>query len=166
MTTPLPMPSIQETIEFIKIAHADQKDDAGEPYFNHPMRVMNRLPADADLEVKLAALLHDILEDTHYTRADLSAMGYTKRTLDAVQWVTKVPDDKPKSTDPEIYYREYHASIQRIINSGNRDAIMIKEADMSENADETRLEKVEPVRRAHFERKYTKPLQALRAALA
>lgn len=149
------MPTIQDTIAFIRKAHAGQLDAAGRPYHLHPVAVMNRLPDGTDLEIKLAALLHDVLEDTSTTRADLTAMGYTARTLDAVELVTQKPGDP----------RSYPEKIDAIIASGNRDAITVKLADMSENMDPAGLALLPPERRAYFSAKYTGPIEALRSAL-
>lgn len=149
------MPTIEETIAFIKAAHADQVDKDGTEYWKHPVAVMNRLPENCDLEVKLAALLHDVVEDTAHTRADLAALGYSKRTLDAVERLTLKPGDT----------RSYPEKISALIASGNRDAVMIKFADMSENSDPVRLAALSPDLRRHFETKYARPLLALKTAL-
>lgn len=82
---------------------------------------MSRLPTDCDHEVKLAALLHDVLEDTAHTRADLEALGYSRRTLDAVELLTLQPGD----------VRPFPEKIEALIASGNRDALMVKFADMA-----------------------------------
>lgn len=60
------MPSIDETIAFIRSAHVGQTDKAGAPYWRHPVSVMERLGADATEDEKLVALLHDVVEDTPY----------------------------------------------------------------------------------------------------
>jgi (p)ppGpp synthase/HD superfamily hydrolase len=117
--------------------------------------VMNLLPEGVDIEVKLAALLHDVLEDTEYSRQELSKKGYSKRTLDAVELVTK------KRNDP----RTYGEFIADIIQSGNRDAMQIKFADISHNSSPERLEAFSQKKRAYKIKKYTKPLEALRLAL-
>ena len=150
------MLTIEETIAFIERAHAGQTDRAGVPYYLHPIAVMRRLPAGVDDEVRLAALLHDVLEDTVYTREQLAALGYSERTLDAIDWVTQKPEDT----------RSYPEKIAALIAGGNRDALQVKLADMSENADPERLAKLDAESREHFLRKYTAPLQALRAALS
>ena len=150
------MPTIEETIAFIEKAHAGQTDRAGEPYYLHPIAVMRRLPPGVDDEVRLAALLHDVIEDTAYTREALSALGYSQRTLDAVDWVTQAPGDA----------RPYAEKIDALIAGGNRDALQVKLADMSENADPVRLARLDAESRDHFTRKYTAPLAALRAALS
>ena len=149
------MPTIDHTIAFLKYAHAGQTDKAGREYYHHPVAVMNRLPEGADREVRLAALLHDILEDTRYTRADLCAMGYSDRTLDIVELVTGKPQDT----------RSYEQKIEALISSGNKDAILLKFADMSENTDPKRLAALPPDVRKYLENKYAKPKQALAKAL-
>jgi len=150
------MPTIDETIAFIQKAHAGQTDDSGLDYYLHPIAVMNRLPVGVDDEVRLAALLHDVIEDTPYTREQLAELGYSERTLTAVDLVTQKPGDT----------RSYPEKIAAIIASGNRDALQVKLADMSENSDPVRLALLDPARRDHFVRKYAAPLQALRAALS
>jgi len=149
------MPTIEETSAFIKQAHAGQKDKSGRDYYHHPVAVMGRLPEGVDDEVRLAALLHDVIEDTGYTREQLAAMGYSKRTLDAVELVTLKEGDA----------RPYAEKVQAILASGNRDAIQVKYADMSENSDPERLALLPAERREFFLKKYTGPLAALRAAL-
>src|SRR5450755_2861043 len=72
----LPKPTVESTIEFIKSAHAGQVDKAGVAYWHHPVSVMKRLGTDALDDYKLAALLHDVIEDTKYGASDLRAMGY------------------------------------------------------------------------------------------
>lgn len=149
------MPSIDDTIAFIQRAHVGQVDKDGTDYWKHPVAVMSRLPADCDHEIKLAALLHDVLEDTAYTRADLEAFGFSARTLDAVELLTLRPGDT----------RTYPEKIDALIASGNRDAIMVKFADMSENSDPVRLAALPSDLRRHFEMKYLNPLRALHAAI-
>jgi len=150
------MPTLDETIAFIQKAHAGQTDAGGQAYYLHPIAVMKRLPAEVDDEVRLAALLHDVIEDTPYTREQLAELGYSERTLTAVDLVTQKPGDA----------RSYPEKIAAIIASGNRDALQVKLADMSENSDPVRLALLDPARRDHFVRKYAAPLQALRAALS
>jgi len=67
-------------------AHAGQTDKAGEPYILHPIRVMLGV---ATPQEKIAALLHDTVEDTNITFADLHAAGFSREIVDAVRALTK-----------------------------------------------------------------------------
>lgn len=150
------MPTIEDTIAFIKQAHAGQTDHSGADYYLHPVAVMHRLPGYVDDEVRLAALLHDVIEDTSFTRAQLAGLGYSDRTLDAVELVTQTPGDT----------RTYPEKIKAIIDSGNRDAVRVKLADMSENSDPERLAVLDAASRDYFIAKYSGPIEALRRAVA
>jgi (p)ppGpp synthase/HD superfamily hydrolase len=123
-------PTIESTIEFIKRAHAGQVDKGGVAYWHHPVSVMNRLGPEAPEDYKLAALLHDVIEDTEYGADDLRAMSYSSAVVDAVQRLTKV-DDIP-----------YLDNIERIAASGDKIAIAVKIADNEDNLDPERLARV------------------------
>lgn len=89
---------LQATL-FAARAHAGQarKGAAAEPYVNHVIEVAAILAeAGAPLEAVLAGLLHDTVEDTEATHADLvAAFGETVANL-----VAEATDDKtlPKET--------------------------------------------------------------------
>jgi hypothetical protein len=142
-------PTVEETLAFIKHAHAGATDKSGAEYYLHPVAVMNNLPKNAPPEAKLAALLHDVIEDTHYNRARLEKrLGYSKEVLDVVELVSNDPA-KPMP---------YPDKIRSIIDSGNIAAILVKYADMRENTNPARLSKLEPELRARLLNKYRLPL--------
>ena len=74
--------------------HKDQrrKDDAASPYINHPLALADVLVNEAgvnDLETIVAALLHDTIEDTETTAAEIEdAFGPRVRAV-----VEEVTDD-------------------------------------------------------------------------
>ena len=70
--------------------HKDQKRSSGEPYIIHPLNVAYIL-ADTGLDESTicAALLHDIVEDTDVTDADLREM-FGNEIADMVAGVTKL----------------------------------------------------------------------------
>lgn len=140
------MKTIEKTIEFIKEAHKDVFDKGGTPYWLHPYTVYKNLGDDATKPEKLAALLHDVVEDTDYTYFDLIDMGYCEEVIEILKLVTKEDDD----------FRPYHIWIKEIVNSGNHSAIKVKKADMEHNKDPKRLKAVEEKRRIRMERKYRK----------
>lgn len=60
---------LERAIEVAAIAHAGQLDKAGEPYILHALRVMLGVPADEP--ARIAAVLHDVVEDTGWSLDDL-----------------------------------------------------------------------------------------------
>lgn len=118
---------VPSTVAFIQEAHAGQKY-GNMPYFFHPIEVAEMAQAIvmhsnhrlADLlqldNIVTAALLHDVIEDTKYTAVDLRER-FTLESIDMVVLLTK--DDS----------LDYRANIQRIIDSGNRGAMIVKLAD-------------------------------------
>lgn len=84
---PAPQTSLLETaIQIAVQAHAGQEEKNGQPYILHPLRVMARVNTDAE---KIVAVLHDVIEDTPVTRAQLEARGFPNHILDALDCVTK-----------------------------------------------------------------------------
>lgn len=63
---------VQRAFEMAERAHAGQKRSSGEPYFTHPVAVARILiEMGADTDTIIAALLHDTVEDTPVTLADI-----------------------------------------------------------------------------------------------
>lgn len=99
------MARILRAAEFAALKHREQrrKDPASSPYINHPLNVAAVL-ADAggveDADLLIAAILHDTVEDTQTTPAELRA-----HFGDAVEHlVAEVTDDKslPKEKRKEL----------------------------------------------------------------
>ena len=67
-------------------AHRGQKDRAGAPYILHPLRMMFRLQTDAE---RMAAVLHDVVEDTDWTLDQLRAEGFPEEVVAAVDHLTR-----------------------------------------------------------------------------
>jgi (p)ppGpp synthase/HD superfamily hydrolase len=66
-------------------AHVAQKDKAGAPYILHPLRMMMRMESEAEM---MAAVLHDVVEDTRFSLDDLRAKGFPDAVLKAVDSLT------------------------------------------------------------------------------
>jgi (p)ppGpp synthase/HD superfamily hydrolase len=105
-------------------AHAGQFDRGGNPYILHPMKVMHYLKSD-DEELQCIALLHDVVEDTKTTWADLADIGCTVRIIEAVAALTKMPGQS---------YEQYKQGV-----FANEDAMRVKLADLRHNTDIRRL---------------------------
>ena len=65
---------IQKAFEFANEAHKGVRRRSGEPYILHPIAVAKIVVSNIGLGYKsiVAALLHDVVEDTDYTVEDLS----------------------------------------------------------------------------------------------
>ena len=64
--------NLEQAISIASLAHAGQLDKGGEPYILHPLRVMMKLK---DYDLRIIAVLHDVIEDTKVTDIDLLDRG-------------------------------------------------------------------------------------------
>ena len=106
--------------------HKNQTDKSGMPYVFHPFHLAEQMK---DEDTTIAALLHDVVEDTDYTIADLKQMGFPSNVLEALELLTH-NDDTP--------YMEYVAKIK-----DNPIAKAVKLADLEHNSDLSRLDTVD-----------------------
>ncbi|WP_053960660.1 RelA/SpoT family protein [Sulfobacillus thermosulfidooxidans] len=81
---------IAKAIEFARQAHAGQSRASGAPYIEHPLAVASIL-ADLRMDVPtiIAALLHDVVEDTPYTLEDIEER-FGSEVAQLVDGVTKL----------------------------------------------------------------------------
>jgi len=111
-------------------AHKGQTRRSGEPYLSHPLEVASML-ADLKLDstTLLAGLLHDVLEDTDITAADLRE-NFGQEVADLVEGVTKI--SRVQESSPEVRQAE---TIRKIILTMINDlrVIFIKLADRIHN---------------------------------
>ncbi len=81
---------IYKAYELASKAHENQFRDSGEPYIIHPMEVANILASlQIDDATIIAGLLHDVVEDTQYSREDIEAM-FGSTVMKLVDGVTKL----------------------------------------------------------------------------
>lgn len=80
------MPTLERAIEIAARAHAGQVDKAGQPYILHPLRLMLAVQG---LHARMAAVLHDVVEDTPLGFDDLRAEGFPDEVVEAVRALTK-----------------------------------------------------------------------------
>ncbi|MCL6564694.1 MAG: bifunctional (p)ppGpp synthetase/guanosine-3',5'-bis(diphosphate) 3'-pyrophosphohydrolase, partial [Firmicutes bacterium] len=81
---------VRRAVEFAEQAHAGQRRASGEPFIAHPLAVASIL-ADLkmDQQTIIAALLHDVVEDTAYTLRDIEAQ-FGPEVAELVDGVTKL----------------------------------------------------------------------------
>lgn len=103
-------------------AHKDQTDKDGTPYVFHPFHLAEQMNTEEEV---CTALLHDVLEDTDATIADLRAAGMSDTVLEALLLLTR------KKTVP---YLEYIETLKK-----NPLAAAVKRADLLHNADLSRI---------------------------
>lgn len=80
------MGTLERALAVAAAAHAGQKDKAEQPYILHPIRVMLNVRTE---EERMAALLHDVVEDTRTTFEDLRREGFSDTVIEAVRALTK-----------------------------------------------------------------------------
>lgn len=79
-----------EAYVFARTAHQDQRRRSGEPYITHPISVAHILSElNLDEETLIAALLHDVLEDTPCSFEDL-ASKFSLPVAELVEGVSKL----------------------------------------------------------------------------
>jgi len=108
-------------------AHHGQFDKGGAPYILHPLAVMQMTKSN-DEEIQCIALGHDVIEDTKITFQDLREQGMSERIIEGIRALTKMPGQT---------YDEYKQVV-----FANRDAMIVKMADLRHNTDIRRLKGV------------------------
>jgi (p)ppGpp synthase/HD superfamily hydrolase len=148
------MPTLEDAIALAVEAHRGQKDKAGEPYILHPLRVMYRLGWGAPEAARMAAVLHDVVEDTKFKLPELRAAGYPGEVLAAVALLSRREEDS------------YEQFIERVLPDPI--ARMVKRADLEDNMEVRRLGAVtakEIERLAKYREAWARITQADREAL-
>src|SRR5918912_706704 len=77
--------TVEDAVSIAARAHRGQKDKAGAPYLLHPLRMMLRMDSEAAM---MAAVLHDVVEDTDWTLERLRGEGFPDEVLGAVDCLT------------------------------------------------------------------------------
>ena len=116
------MATLENALVLAATHHAGQVDKAGQPYILHPIRLMLSVKTD---EERIAAVLHDTVEDTSLTFDDLAEAGFSSSVIEAVRALTK------KKGESRV------DAARRAAN--NPIAMQVKLADVADNMDLSRL---------------------------
>lgn len=126
---------IQKAFEFANEAHKGVRRRSGEPYILHPIAVAKIVVSNIGLGYKsiVAALLHDVVEDTDYTVEDLrNLFGDKVATLvDGLTKIKTVLDNEDKAEQKSMQAENF----KRILLTLNDDVrvVLIKLADRLHN---------------------------------
>jgi len=121
---------VERAVRFSAEAHLGQKRISGEPYVTHPVAVTEILAEwHMDVQALVAALLHDVMEDTAITKQTI-AEQFGKVSADLVDGVSKL--DKIEAHSQEQAQAE---NFRKMILAMARDVrvILIKLADRLHN---------------------------------
>lgn len=129
------MSTLARAITIAAQAHQEQRERNGTAYILHPIRLMLRCTTET---AQITAILHDVVEDTTWTLAQLHAEGFNDEILAALDCLTRRPDET------------YEQFIERI--APNPLARTVKLADLEDNMDIRRLPHVGPHEQARLER--------------
>jgi (p)ppGpp synthase/HD superfamily hydrolase len=121
------MSILERAIAIAATAHAGQVDKAGQPYILHPLRVMLRVSSEHE---RIAAVLHDVVEDTDVSLDQLVAEGFPPEVIAAIDALTK----RPGESRIDAAHRAAADQVGR----------KVKLADNAENMDLSRIQNPSP----------------------
>lgn len=146
--------TLDDAIALAEFAHRSQVDKAGLPYIDHPKRVLAKVQAQGALPyVQIAAILHDVTEDTRFTPDMLLALGFSEAAVNIIKLVDRdvskavyraftnnivlerhnrfaTENDYSKYAEDLFYYEQIRK---------NPDAKILKLADIADNMEPWRL---------------------------
>ncbi|UVS79751.1 HD domain-containing protein [Actinokineospora sp. UTMC 2448] len=133
-----------DAVRIAREAHDGQVDKSGRPYIGHPLRVMAAVDGEHE---RMAAVLHDVIEDTPVTADDLRAAGCPDEVVTAVVALSKVDGE-----DQDAYLARVAA---------NPLAVTVKRADIADNTAPARMAALDQATRARLAAKYAAALAFL-----
>lgn len=173
--------TLWDAVELAKFAHRNQYDKAGEPYITHPLRVLESVKAQgAQAHVQMAAVTHDVTEDTPFTPQMLLELGMPEAAVDIVRLLDRGLSEKVyieclhikrlkdkggiagEASDDELAAKLYtkgefyYRSIRR-----NHGALQVKLADIEDNLQPWRLNYLPEHTQARLRAKYAEALRIL-----
>lgn len=157
--------TLADAVALAEFAHRNQVDKAGLDYIEHPKRVLAKVQAQGALPyVQIAAVLHDVTEDTAFTSDMLLDLGFSEAAVRLVKLLDRDEslkvfrslgwEDNPEyGGDPQTFYYD---SIK-----ADRNATMVKLADIEDNLSPWRQAYLEPETQVRLRKKYAKALDIL-----
>lgn len=137
-------PLINKAMKIAYDAHHSQLDKSGVPYIYHPAFLAAQMDTEDEI---ITALLHDVVEDTSITFADLGSEGFPQIALDALKLLTNTDGGD---------YTDY---IRRVGTSPL--AAKVKIADLRHNCDPTRNANLTHEDAERYDKKYGEAIRLL-----
>lgn len=117
----------EKALKLVSILFEGKVDKGGKNYIDHLIKVKNLVETSNQ---KVIALLHDTIENLNIMNDELIEIGFPKYIVDVVSLLSR--NHNPKE--------DYDSYIERIINSKNIDAYIVKLADLEHNMDISRID--------------------------
>ena len=117
------MPTLERAIRIACKAHEGQRDKGGDAYILHPLRVMLRMSTEP---TRIAAVLHDVVEDSSWSLEDLAREGFSQEVRNAVDALSRREGE------------DYLDFVRRA--AADPVAAPVKRADLEDNLDLGRIE--------------------------
>ena len=142
-------PTLEDAIVLAAGAHRGQTypSPEREPYVCHPLRAMLAVRSETE---RIAAVLHDVIEESPTTLDDLRRRGYGPEVVNAVDCLTRRTDET------------YDAYVERIVIDVV--ACRVKLADLADNLANNRRSPPTPETEARIQR-YLRARARIEAAL-
>ena len=102
---------INRAYKFAAYAHKNQKRKSGHDYMTHPVSIMNYLRSmDVDENILIAALLHDVIEDTSISLEDIREL-FNSEIAYMVYFLSKDSSNYFKNNDYRraVYFNKLEA---------------------------------------------------------
>ncbi|TQM80527.1 metal dependent phosphohydrolase [Saccharothrix saharensis] len=136
--------TVDDAIRIARAAHDGQVDKSGQPYIGHPLRVMGRVSGE---HARMAAVLHDVVEDTSVTADDLLAAGCPPEVVATVLVLTHRDGEAQE---------DYLARVL-----ADPVAVAVKRADIADNTSPPRLALLDTATQDRLRAKYSRALDVL-----
>lgn len=159
--------TLSDAIALAEFAHRNQQDKAGMPYIEHPMRVMKAVQSQGAMPyVQMAAVLHDVTEDTAFTCAMLEDLGFPEATVDIVRLVDrdaskKIYDNTFRVDPNDQWAKEVRDEFYYLEIKENPGALQVKLADIGDNLQPWRLSYLPVHKQDQLREKYDKAIRLL-----
>jgi (p)ppGpp synthase/HD superfamily hydrolase len=172
--------TLNDVIALAEFAHRNQTDKAGMPYIEHPRRILANIQTQGALPyVQMAAILHDVTEDTAFTPQMLLDLGVPEAAVEIVKLLDRDLSESiyheqedvvlsnpnnlwwtgesylPQSEIPTVD-EFYYAQIKT-----NPGAVQVKLADIGDNLQPWRLSYLPEATQERLRAKYDKAIKAL-----